>query len=34
MRNEMSPNPRTLKLTIKDPNENNVEQELAVVNLS
>ena len=28
----MSPNPRTLKLTIKDLNENNVEQELAIVN--
>ena len=30
----MSPNSRTYKLTIKDPNENNVEQELAIVNLS
>ena len=34
MTKEIPPNPRTLKLTIKDPNENNVEQELAVVNLS
>ena len=34
MTKKMSPNPRTLKLTIKDANENNVEQELAVVNLS
>ena len=34
MTKEIPPNPRTLKLTIKDPNENNVDQELAVVNLS
>ena len=34
MTKEIPRNPRTLKLTIKDPNENNVEQELAIVNLS
>ena len=34
MTKEIPPNPQTLKLTIKDPNENNVEQELAIVNLS
>ena len=34
MTKEIPPNPRTLKLTIKDPNENNVEQEFAIVNLS
>ena len=28
MTKEMSPNPRTHKFTIKDPSENNVEQEL------